>query len=982
MRRSKKTFFVFLSVLSILSALFTMPALAQQDNANAPAVSALNLNLFIHKNDVNGSLWDDYKNQIKVEYFKDDQKLGEAYYPPDISKTQAVNTNQNNALSESFLQFPVVAAPGTYSAKIEAGADGAINRYQTDDQGNVTQNGTIPTHQCGSNPLVPLPSKCENSIQISQDDINRNVRQNRAFSLDLVVIPKELSVQPNVEDTLIEGKNSEYDQMVTFVGRFAARIQSLLNWTLNLTQESFTNPTIERVFSRILNIVNGFFIIVLLAIAFMWNLSIVIPKRYLRRVVVIFIFAAVLVNFALPVNRLLISVTNSVQSSFLVKDVRTEEGVKKQRISSNDLLMIYGVEYGDFVGESKSDYLDKRYPEDSVPADFPKAANLKEFTDVDNRFVNRNKEPIYFNIALVALGSIGQLLVSLLIILRIIILWFLLILSPFLFLLFTLNFLKQFFRYWIWFYFRWLFIGPILAMCLYIIVNIWSLTGVPIESTSQLAAGLWFDNATNLYLAAPGVASGFLNTPREVMKYLAALIMLYLAVFLPFWLTRRMGGSECCVDQGMLKRLRETVKPGSGKFSAAISVAPGSPGTPPPSDQGLAIQTGLPAAEQVELKDINIAALGLDSTGKGLAVLSKDTSSEKGVSGQQNNTTEKTDQKTSQSATTETSTQKDQTTSDAAEQKQQRDTTISESNDETRDQSGGKAQTSLSDSRFANDISFENTRSVLEKVNLAPLTNPARNESIDKIANRENNTNITQRNNLNAVYTELQKRAESGDRDARQAVNDIKQAERFSAQEGVSTKKTADRLEATDETQRAKGETGDIAATPGTIEQSANVLAGQEVSQEQSTQLSEGDEVMQLKEEVVGALTAGETKETVEKDLEEVDEIDRSRETEKVTEKLMMAELEDPDAEKRLEGDQEGEQQDDKEKEKEKKKDDGQDDQNDDQQDEQDQEPEDDDRFKDEDEKELEAPDEDEKLDPRQERKEVKGKDDQPILPA
>ncbi len=902
------------------------PVVAQQQNGNAASSKVPPLNIFVHKNDPYSTLWDEVDQQMKITYFRDDQKLGETYYPPNLLRP--VNGNANAApqlITEAFVSLDIVTQPGTYRAVIEAGADGAIPRYKTDQSGTTVQEGTIDIYQCIENPLLPLKARCEYSIQISEQDILNRTRRNEAFRLDLVVIPKELAREPDVEDTLIEGKNSEYDQLVTFVGRFAARIQSLLNWSLAITQESFANPTIERVFSRVLNIVNGFFIVVLLAIAFMWNLSIVIPKKYLRKIVIIFFFAAILVNFALPVNRLLINITNSVQNSFLVKDVRTEEGIRKQRITSQDLLMIYGVEYGDFVGESKADYLDKRYPDDSIPPSFPQGEKLNEFGELQDRFVNRNKEPIYFNIALVALGSIGQLLIALLIILRIIILWFLLILSPFLFLLFTLNFLKQFFRYWIWFYFRWLFIGPILAMCLYIIVNIWSLTGVPIESTAPLPGGLSFDNATNLYLAAPGVFSGFLNTPREVMKYLAALLMLYLSVLLPFWLTRRIGGGECCMDQGLLSKLRTSTKISPGSTRTTSSVSPVVPSPQPPSlGDGLAVKPGNTVSTDTQLKNLNIEALRPEGEGFEIGQLTgrlgessatattartEERTADGTRSGQAEQSKDQSQlQEQTQSQTSSSAQETIQSSSSQAQLQTETDTT---------QRSGASTESGARTGSFTERDSLLDTRSLLQKVNLAPITNPSRNEVIDRLSKRETVASTAERATLNALYRELDKRAQGGDRLAQQAINDVKQAERFAREEGVSSQK-GERLQGVDDTQQIRtNETGDLASTTGSVEQAAAALQGQNVSQEQSTRLSQGDEVMQLKEEVVGALTAGENKESVKEEVESsIERVDRSDHVE-VKEKVMMAELDDPDT-ARLEA---GEEEEDKNKREEQKKD-------------------------------------------------------------
>ncbi|MCT4592078.1 MAG: hypothetical protein N4A36_01700, partial [Candidatus Gracilibacteria bacterium] len=199
---------------------------------------------------------------------------------------------------------------------------------------------------------------------------------------------------------------------------------------------------------------------------------------------------------------------------------------------SQDILELSNIESGTFVGLEKTSYIEKSYP--TQIGEEVDTANLKQKDDL---YINRYKEQTYFNLILISLGAFAELIIALILIFRYVIIWFLLIFSPFLFVLFIFPSLRSVFRYWIWLFSRWIMIGPILAMALFVVINIWVHTGIPLESSYQAPSSLVFINTTNLQIASPS-GSGGLETPRNIMKYISSLMMLYLCILLPFWLTR------------------------------------------------------------------------------------------------------------------------------------------------------------------------------------------------------------------------------------------------------------------------------------------------------------------------------------------------------------------------------------------------------------------------------------------------------------
>jgi len=103
----------------------------------------------------------------------------------------------------------------------------------------------------------------------------------------------------------------------------------------------------------------------------------------------------------------------------------------------------------------------------------------------DELYFNTYSSDIYFVSILLWLFSGINLLIAFIFILRIVILWILLIFSPFLLILAIFLFSRSLFKTWAWVYLRWTILGPLLAMGLGIIVYIWQISGIPIQSLTN-----------------------------------------------------------------------------------------------------------------------------------------------------------------------------------------------------------------------------------------------------------------------------------------------------------------------------------------------------------------------------------------------------------------------------------------------------------------------------------------------------------------
>lgn len=134
-------------------------------------------------------------------------------------------------------------------------------------------------------------------------------------------------------------------------------------------------------------------------------------------------------------------------------------------------------------------------------------------------------------------------------ILRIVLLWGLTIFSPFLFPFLIFPATRRVALVWVREFFRWLLIGPLLALFLSSVVLIWSQVGSGLTSTvtSTTPTPDEYSPATNIILTPPGssggggIATGFTNglsNTNDYMQYITMLIMLWVAIILPFLLLR------------------------------------------------------------------------------------------------------------------------------------------------------------------------------------------------------------------------------------------------------------------------------------------------------------------------------------------------------------------------------------------------------------------------------------------------------------
>lgn len=344
-------------------------------------------------------------------------------------------------------------------------------------------------------------------------------------------------------------------ELETYGVKFLVRAKAALTWSLNITDGGFHNPAIETTYAKVLTIVNSLFILGLLAIAAMWMFSILIPRKQLKKVMLVYGMAVVFVNFALPVNQLLIDGSNILQRTLLVD---TEGQLEiTDIVQTPDYLS--AVSYKTADPEGLIDQVDQEVelslsstnPATEAVATLENPLNPLENQTLNlngqtiqfssNRSFDSNQEQVIFRFLIVIMTALAYFLMALIFVLRIVILWALLILSPALLVLGIFKSTRSWFFNWLSIYGRWILIGPLIAIGLSMVVNIWQVSGLPIEVDEAYVPEV-FSNIKNsnitFYLPGKDTPNTLQNT-SEMMEYVVFLLMIYLPIIASFILTGR-----------------------------------------------------------------------------------------------------------------------------------------------------------------------------------------------------------------------------------------------------------------------------------------------------------------------------------------------------------------------------------------------------------------------------------------------------------
>lgn len=303
----------------------------------------------------------------------------------------------------------------------------------------------------------------------------------------------------------VASKPWQDDPEVTFVGQMAARAGKFLDWTLEKYVWTNDSVPISAFWLKITGIVAVFAVLFVLIAAFVMIVtrgrSITIMRFAPRFIIVI-----VLMAFSFGIIQLLYQVTDRIQEFFLTVSTTA---TTKHIVQSSDLLSV-GFDYKDFIG--------LRIP--GLPYN----------------------ESAFISLLLVKITAITYYVMTGLLLVRKIILWFFIIVSPVFPFLLLFSPVRNTAKIWIGEFFRWLLYAPLFAIFLNGLVALWQ-AGIPLNFNSfpglNDPSAATYPLAVNIILGGPGQtisATNSVNTPETFALYVVALLMLWVVIILPFLL--------------------------------------------------------------------------------------------------------------------------------------------------------------------------------------------------------------------------------------------------------------------------------------------------------------------------------------------------------------------------------------------------------------------------------------------------------------
>ncbi len=373
------------------------------------------------------------------------------------------------------------------------------------------------------------------------------------------------------------------DSNVTFVGKAADRSRQFLDLTLRNYDWACVTRTVPNpqkpeegacnnannplvgFWVTIRNIIYAILVVVVLAAAFVMiatrGRSLTIT-RFIPR----FILIIVLITFSFSLVQFLYQVADIIQGFFL----RTGEGAARHIISTRDLIFI-GFDYKNFTG------LRLPGPE--------------------------NDESAFMTLLLVRLTAITYYVMTGILIVRKIILWFFIVLSPVFPLLLFFKVVRNTAKVWIGEFFRWLLYGPLFAIFLNGLVVLWSSSkGIPLGfdfTTTGKVPGTdtVYPTAVNILIGGPGQTISFTNSANlqdTFALYVVSLIMLWVVIILPFILLKiflDFASGLSLQSNPAFRQLINRVSP--------VKPTPPAPGTPPSGGAGLAMKMPFGSAKTI-----------------------------------------------------------------------------------------------------------------------------------------------------------------------------------------------------------------------------------------------------------------------------------------------------------------------------------------------------------------------------------------------
>lgn len=349
------------------------------------------------------------------------------------------------------------------------------------------------------------------------------------------------------------------DSEVTAVGKAGARAREVLNWALAVKDAGFSsggNNTLKTTWARIRDMMGIFYFIILIVVGF----GLIAKQDWAektRRSLPALIIAFIAAYFSFFAAAGIIKFTDEqLQQRFYTIHNWDKSGtLDEKHLRAQDLLTV-SFSYQDFRG----------------------------FRKVGPSY----GEAISNHLLLVKITTFTNYVIAFIILLRIVILWGLVIFSPFMFPFFVFPLTKKVATVWLREFFRWLLLGPLFALFLTAVPYMWSKTNISVQNIypgqkatnssipleinktilspaggSGKTSGNVYESGTNIILSPPGnsnpdiqkdnvISSGNnLSETDTYARWIVALLMIWGAIILPFMLLRIIMGFSVEVSKGI-----------------------------------------------------------------------------------------------------------------------------------------------------------------------------------------------------------------------------------------------------------------------------------------------------------------------------------------------------------------------------------------------------------------------------------------------
>ncbi len=209
----------------------------------------------------------------------------------------------------------------------------------------------------------------------------------------------------------------------------------------------------------------------------------------------------------------------------------------------------------------------------------------------------RVQEGVDAEMFLLKLTNVTYYVMGSMIILRKILLWFLMFVSPFLALLMPFIFIRNIGWIWIGVFFQWVFYGPLFALFLGATATIWK-HGIPFnfvfKGRAGTPAGYVYPTGINILYGGPAQSLHGLNNGNYIdtfVEYIITLLMLWAVTFFPWWLLR-IFRDYCCEGIIAMKNIL---------LSMYDQMRGGPPIPPGPTPTPATIATSLKIPREIEI---------------------------------------------------------------------------------------------------------------------------------------------------------------------------------------------------------------------------------------------------------------------------------------------------------------------------------------------------------------------------------------------